>query len=191
MLPSMEIIALYIGLATVIGSIVGAFISTLLGRFQTVSSFRQDWINSLRLTFAEILLQCEKYTDIAYQDNSEAYLEKIELVRAISKVKLFLNINEELSSSLIGKIENIPKDFMGKKGGTDDFAIIKPEIEILMQNILKEEWNRVRDGEIIWKLKKFSKAGNFLKSNSYPRWQIIFLFLLLLALEYLLLCTAL
>lgn len=140
----MEIIALYIGLATVIGSISSAFISTLLGRFQKVSSFRQDWINSLRLTFADILLQCEKYTDVAYQNNEEAYREKIELVRRISRVKLFLNLKEDLSSSLVQKIEDIPYDYMGKSGGASEFAKVKPEMERIMQDILKENETGVR-----------------------------------------------
>ena len=181
-MPPMEIIALYIGLATVIGSIIGAFISTLLGRFQKVSSFRQDWINSLRLTFADILLQCEKYTDVAYQNNEEAYREKIELVRAISKVKLFLNLKEDLSSCLVQKIENIPYDYMGKSGGAKDFEAVKPEIEKVMQDILKEEWNRVRDGEFIWKFKKIIKIRPLMEVNSYPRWQCVVLLVALLVL---------
>lgn len=178
----MEIIALYIGLATVVGSIIGAFISTLLGRFQKVSSFRQDWINSLRLTFADILLQCEKYTDVAYQNNEEAYREKIELVRAISKVKLFLNLKEDLSSSLIQEIENIPYEYMGKSGGAQKFASVKPDIEKVMQDILKEEWNRVRDGEFLWKLKKLIKIKPLMVTNSYPRWQGIVLLVAILVL---------
>lgn len=181
-MPKMEIIALYIGLATVVGSIIGAFISTLLSRFQKVSSFRQDWINSLRLTFADILLQCEKYTDVAYQDNKKSYQEKIELVRAISKVKLFLNLKEDFSSSLIQKIENIPYDYMGKSGGAKEFALIKPEIEKVMQDILKDEWNRVRDGEFVWKIKKFIKIKPLMVVDSYPRWQGIILLLALLVL---------
>jgi len=181
-LPPMEIIALYIGLATVVGSIIGAFISTLLSRFQKVSSFRQDWINSLRLTFADILLQCEKYTDVAYQNNEEAYQEKIELVRAISKVKLFLNLKEGLSSSLVEKIENIPYDYMGRSGGAKDFASVKPDIEKVMQDILKEEWNRVRDGEFLWKFKKFIKIAPLMAINSYPRWQCLVLLVALLVL---------
>ena len=181
-MPPMEIIALYIGLATVVGSIIGAFISTLLSRFQKVSSFRQDWINSLRLTFADILLQCEKYTDVAYQNTEEAYREKIELVRAISKVKLFLNLKEGLSSSLIKKIDNIPYEYVGKSGGSKAFASVKPEIEKVMQDILKEEWNRVRDGEFLWKFKKFIKVKPLMVINSYPRWQCIVLFAALLIL---------
>lgn len=178
----MDIIALYIGLATVLGSIIGTFISTLLGRFQKVSAFRQEWINSLRLTFAQILLQCEKYTDVAHQNNEEAYRERIELVREISKVKLFLNLKEDLSRSLVQKIENIPYDYLGKNGGAREFGKVKPEIERVMQDILKEEWNRVRDGEFIWKLKKIVKIKPLMALNTYPRWQGIVLLVALLIL---------
>lgn len=177
----MEIIALYIGMATVFGSLVGAFLSTLLSRSQKISSFRQEWINSLRNSFVDILSLSEKYTDVAYQDNEESYLRKIELSQAIFRVKLLLNLKENLSASLIGIIEKIPENKWSKSNEGPQFKEIRPEIEKLMQSILKDEWNRVRDGEWLWRLKnrKFLVA-----LHTYYRWQGILLLMLIFILVF-------
>lgn len=174
----MDIIALYIGLATVIGSIIGSFISTLLGRSQKVSSFRQDWINSLRSVFSEVLLQAEVFTDVAYQDNEEAYREKVKLLKAIYQSKVFLNLNEEPSQNLVKAIEEIPEIYMGKKGGSEIFKKNRHKIEDLMRDILKEEWDRVRDGELLWKTKRYLKKRFKSEPVSYHE-LVVIVFLLL------------
>lgn len=147
-------VAIYVGLGTVIGSLIGIFISFLLGRAQAISTFRQDWINSLRDVFSDVLLQAEVFTDVAYQDNEEAYREKVELLKAIYKAKVFLNLKEEPSQKLIRQIEALPDEYMGKTGGSKEFKSNRHEIEALMRTILKEEWDRVRDGEFKWNIKK-------------------------------------
>lgn len=147
-------VAIYVGLGTVIGSLIGIFISSLLGRAQAISTFRQDWINSLRDVFSDVLLQAEVFTDVAYQDNEAAYREKVELLKAIYKAKVFLNLKEEPSQKLIRQIEALPDEYMGKTGGSKEFKSNRHEIEALMRTILKEEWDRVRDGEFKWNIKK-------------------------------------
>jgi hypothetical protein len=147
-------VAIYVGLGTVIGSLIGIFISSLLGRAQAISTFRQDWINSLRDVFSDVLLQAEVFTDVACQNNEEAYREKVELLKAIYKAKVFLNLKEEPSQKLIRQIEALPDEYMGKAGGSKEFKSNRHEIEALMRTILKEEWDRVRDGEFKWNIKK-------------------------------------
>jgi hypothetical protein len=150
-------VAIYVALGTVIGSLIGVFISSQLGRDQTISSFRQDWINSLRSVFSDVLLQAEIFTDVAYQDNEESYREKVKLLKAISQAKVFLNLNEAPSQDLIKSIEEIPELYMGKNGGSKLFKESRHKIEASMRDILKEEWDRVRDGEIKWKIKRYLK----------------------------------
>ena len=36
-----------------------------------------------------------------------------------------------------------------------------------MQDLLKEVWNRVRDGELIW------SANKYIKSKEWPKWVIL------------------
>lgn len=150
-------VAIYVALGTVVGSLIGIFISSLLGRAQTISTFRQDWINSLRSVFSDVLLQAEVFTDVAYQNNEEAYREKVVLLKAIYQAKVFLNLNEGPSQNLIESIEEIPDKYMGKSGGAKLYKENRHLIEEAMRDILKEEWNRVRDGELLWKAKRYLK----------------------------------
>ena len=91
----------------------------------------------------------------------------MELLKAIYKVKVFLNLNEEPSQKLIGKIEELPSKYMGKPGGSNEFKSNSHEIEALMRIILKEEWDRVRDGEAKWKIKKHLKKRFTAEPLSY------------------------
>ena len=160
-------IGLYIGLGTVLGALVGSFISTLLTREHKISTFRQEWIDKVRNVLSETLTQGEVYTDVAYQNNEEAYREKVKLIGLICQLKLFLNRAEEPSRTVLEKIEGIPEDYFGKPGGSQEYAKLKNELADLMQNLLKEEWNRVRDGELIW------NANKYIKRKEWPKWAIL------------------
>ncbi len=149
------------------GALVGGFISTLLTREHKISTFRQEWINNVREVLSEILTQGEIYVGVAYQDNEEAYREKVKLIEVIYKAKLFLNRNEDLSKTLIKKIETIPEDYFGKRGKKLEYANLKKELSILMQDLLKEEWKRVRDGELIW------KANKCISEKGWPQWAML------------------
>jgi len=170
-------VALYVGFGTVIGSFIGIFFSSLLGRAQKISTFRQDWINSLRNVFADILLQAEVFTDVAYKDDEEAYREKVKLLNAIYKTKVFLNLNEAPSERLVEIIEQMPDEYIGKSGGSRAYKDSRNVIEELMRDILKEEWNRVRDGEVRWKVKKYLSKRFKKEPVSYHELKILLILL--------------
>ncbi len=153
----MENLPYYLGLATVIGTILGGFISTMILRSHKITGYRQDWINSLRNNFINILSQCDIYLGIAYKKDCEnplePYNEKIKLVRYIHEAKLFLNKDEKLVKDLLQILEPLPEKYFEKENQRQSYEKDKKEIAILMQDILKNEWNRVRDGEFLWKLK--------------------------------------
>lgn len=170
-------VALYVGLGTVIGSLIGIFFSSILGRAQKISTFRQDWINSLRNVFADILLQAEVFTDVAYKDDEEAYREKVKLLNAIYRTKVFLNLNEAPSERLVEIIEKLPDEYIGKSGGSNAYKDSRHVIEELMRDILKEEWNRVRDGEVRWKVKKYLSKRLKKEAVSYHELKILVILL--------------
>ncbi|MEQ5803036.1 hypothetical protein [Halomonas sp. H10-9-1] len=166
-MESSDQIGLYIGLGTVFGALIGSFISTLLTREQKISTFRQEWIDKVRGILSEILTQGEVYTDVAYKNDEEAYREKVKLIGLICHSKLFLNRTEEPSKSLLEQIEGIPDEYIGKTGGSQKYSMVKSELAELMQDLLKQEWNRVRDGELIW------RANQHMKKNDWPKWLIL------------------
>lgn len=133
-------------------TIFGILISSALLRGHKIIEFRQNWINSLRIIFYDTMDQVEKYLEIAYKgDIEEVYIEKVKLLSQIYKIKMHMNRKEKMYLDLIELLENLQFKYKG-------FPLIKTEYEldkkitteiitVMMQDILKNEWDRVRDGE--------------------------------------------
>ena len=97
---------IYIG----VGAVLGAFITTFLSRAQTISGFRQQWINDVRDCFSLLLNKSDNYADSVLENKSELTKEglesktadkKRELLHDINKVKLYLNREEKEHKTLL------------------------------------------------------------------------------------------
>ncbi|MEZ8343085.1 hypothetical protein AB4371_16150 [Vibrio sp. 10N.261.51.A3] len=148
-------ITLFIGLATVAGAIIGVFLTALLSRASLTSGLRQNWINSVREIFSKYLSLAEKWTDIPDRNSEEAYWARLELIEYVYQAKLHLNENESKSKELMKLLESVPETYKDMQCAAKKFQSEKEKIATLMQEVLKEEWNRVRDGEILWSINKF------------------------------------
>lgn len=155
---------LFIGIAATLGALLGVFVAGLLSRSSATSALRQDWINSLRGVMSDFLTHAEKWVDIPDKNSEEAYWAKIELLGHVHKAKLYLNEKEASSEALMRRMEGLTDKYKDMGQASKDFQAEKQEIAALMQGILKEEWNRVRDGEILWSVNKV------LKVLSLPEW---------------------
>ncbi|MBV1916241.1 MAG: hypothetical protein KUG72_12705 [Pseudomonadales bacterium] len=164
-MPDNNSITLFLGIAATAGTFFGIFVTALLSRASATSSLRQNWINSLRSVFSKFLTSAEKWVNIPDKNSEEAYFSKIEVMEQVHQAKLFLNQQEKQHQDIMSEMENLiityskkdqsPKEYQEKE---------KPIISSLMQGILKEEWNRVRDGEILWSI------NNFFKFIKLPEW---------------------
>lgn len=161
-----ESITLIVGIAAVVGTFLGIFITALLSRASGTSNLRQNWINSVRTIFAKYLSLAEKWTDIPDRTSEEAYWARLELIEYVYQAKLYLNEGEKKSQELMALIENIPIKYKNTEAvsANDEYLSDKQKVVELMQNILKDEWNRVRDGEILWTLNKL------FESLCFPKW---------------------
>jgi len=174
-------INLFVGIAAIAGAFLGIFVTALLSRASVTSTLRQDWINSLREVLSKFLTHAEKWIDIPDKTSEEAYWAKIELVECVHQAKLYLNEKENNSRDLMMKMEALPEKYGKMEHATRSYQDEKPEITSLMQDILKEEWNRVRDGEILW------SVNNFFKVIGLPNWfhlsriRMFWLFVLILS----------
>lgn len=133
------------------GTLFGIVISSMFNRSHKILEYRQEWINSLRIIFFETMDHVELYLNIAHEgDTARVCLEKNKLLSQIYKIKMYMNRNEYMYISLIELLEMLPCKYEGKilnKSDYDDCIKDKSQITLLMQDILKAEWNRVRDGE--------------------------------------------
>lgn len=157
-------VALLVGAGAVAGTFLGIFVTALLSRASTTSSLRQNWINSLRDVLSKYLTHAEIFIDVPDKNSEEAYRAKIALMEFMHQAKLYLNENEDNSKKLLKIMQELPGKYAKEKNATKTYQDEKPIISSLMQDILKEEWNRVRDGEILWSL------NNFFRFINLPSW---------------------
>jgi hypothetical protein len=157
-------VALLVGAGAVAGTFLGIFVTALLSRASATSSLRQNWINSLRDVLSKYLTHAEVYIDVPDKNSEEAYKAKIALMEFMHQAKLYLNENEENSKNLLKIMQELPGKYAKEENDPKAYQDEKPKISSLMQDILKEEWNRVRDGEILWSM------NNFFRFINLPSW---------------------
>jgi hypothetical protein len=163
-LSSKEAIAALIGVigalvAAVIGGFV-AFISLIVNKEQSVSGFRQAWIDALRQDIANLLAHVigAHGTSITQQSGDRQLWGRIRedfvgMNETIARIKLRLNPNEsrkgekEATQKVLAALDGIDKTF---QSDNPNWVKLKEHIDSLIDNsrvILKENWDRVRSGE--------------------------------------------
>ena len=145
-----------VAVASGVGALIGIFITASLGHARATLELRQNWINSLREVLARFLTESQKYVDVADQDTKERYEQKIALMATVHQAKLYLNQREEVSGELLKVMEAVYKNYAGDSHASRDYESEKASISKSMQSILKSEWNRVRDGEVLWSFNEFT-----------------------------------
>ena len=157
-------VTLLVGAGATAGALLGIFMTALLSRASTTSSLRQNWINSLREVLSKYLTHAETFINVPDKNSEEAYKAKIALIEYVHQAKLYLNENEKKSSDLLKLMQELPVKYTNMEHAAREYQKEKPAISSLMQEILKEEWNRVRDGEILWSI------NNFFRLIRLPKW---------------------
>lgn len=157
-------VTLLVGAATVAGAFIGIFATALLSRASAISTLRQEWINSLRSVLSQYLTSAEVFVDVPDKNSEEAYKAKIALIEVIHQAKLYLNENEKKSKELLAIMQDLPTKYTSEPHAARTYQTEKPKISSLMQEILKEEWSRVRDGEILWSI------NNCFRFAHFPAW---------------------
>ena len=164
-----EIVSFLPPMATVTAAAIAgvvAFVVSVLTKEHKVSEFRQSWIDSVRNDISELLAMfnlLEAVFDIeAGQsvDKNEAvnifwakhYSELANIQALVNRVVLRLNKTEH--SVLIEKLGELEKSL--NKGHAVGLPIIDA-IMIETSSVLKVEWEKVKNGEMVFQaLKRFS-----------------------------------
>ncbi|MBK6961567.1 MAG: hypothetical protein IPH23_10505 [Gammaproteobacteria bacterium] len=160
-------VTLLVGVGATAGAFLGIFVTALLSRANATSTLRQDWINSIRAVLSKYLTHAEIFIDVPDKKSKEAYKAKIALLEYVHQAKLYLNEGESKSRDLLKLMQELPNKYSKEEHATREYQTEKPKISSLMQDVLKEEWNRVRDGEILWSI------NNFFKMIRLPKWLYI------------------
>lgn len=117
-----------------------------------VSANRQQWINTLRDTVAELLALLGASSHASSQqamDNKQVYQANLRNGLLHNKILLLLNPNEQDHSDLMKLLTEILQAAVIMQrnlspANIEAFTVIESRIVALMQAILKREWERVK-----------------------------------------------
>jgi hypothetical protein len=145
--------------AAIIAGVV-AFLSLIITKEQSVSDFRQQWIDALRKDIAIIVGRVIAIhgESIKHKDNHDALWANLKgdltgFNRVIVRIRLRLNPNEKrekegpATKAVLDTLEKLKSVFASPK---PHFHELDGLVNVLVDNaqlILKENWDRVREGE--------------------------------------------
>lgn len=163
---------------TAVGAIVAAMIgalmvliSTILSKEQKTSEFRQSWVDSLRSELAEFAGSASllihyaehnaKKTDEEVMQFLSSNHDRLERLKSLA-MSITLRLNPKEHQELIKIVDRFLDDLIEEtKGQTDDLVNTSPTEQRFIeesQRILKEEWARVKKGEVGFRLVKYGSA---------------------------------
>lgn len=110
---------------------------------QIVAPMRQAWINSLRDMIAEISSSALHYYRAGFEDREDAEYKR--LTELEERISLMLNFMEDDHKKLHDLIRKMLNALSRGKEGDGEFITTHPEVLALSRDILKREWNRVKE----------------------------------------------
>lgn len=153
---AMIIVALITGLVS--------FVNLILAKEQKTSEFRQAWIDGLREDLASFFAAARAYTrntasnKLGYGDIfSEKELNEFryEVANTFYKIKLRLNPNESEHIKLLELLENAIKmqnQILANQTTDIDAITYFDQATEYARPVLKNEWRRVKNGEIPYRI---------------------------------------
>ena len=146
--------------AAIIGGGV-AYISLVISKEQKISDFRQALIDSLRLessTCVSLLIKLHSYLLMKSEGNeigiNDVLPDIAELNIALNSLHMRLNPKNKDSKDLMLAIEEIENYFNSTEGVLEELKPLIDKIRPLSKIILKNEWDRARDGETWFRASK-------------------------------------
>ena len=144
--------------ATVAGAI--SLTSLIVSKENKTSEFRQLWIDSLRSELSAFIshsIEIRRHrewgrenSDKGWETISESYKT---INESITRIRLRLNPTEKLSKKVLNLLKEYEKAFAGKGVPKDDeFNKLNHEFVEASQQLLKAEWKRVRNGEVVFQI---------------------------------------
>ncbi|WP_163575095.1 hypothetical protein [Halomonas faecis] len=155
------------------GSVLAALIVLFSGwlqqkisRASTVSGYRQKWIQDIRKAFSEYMDELEKLSDMASANSNPGHsfgarstiLEDTRPIRKFRNyLRLYTNPGEhehleilEEAKSLEGYLTDTARNVLK----LNEYERRRDELTRMFQNILKDEWDRVKMGELRWRVRR-------------------------------------
>jgi hypothetical protein len=158
-------------IAVIVAAIIAgwvAFFSLIISKEHTVSDFRQKWIDELRKDIAVVVacvsgIHGASMAQRTYLDPLWANV-KTDLTRfdeAVARIRLRLNPEEKrkkerlATKAVLGALEMLESIFADSEPQFHQLPALVTTVVTNSQVILKENWKRVRSGELIYRVTKW------------------------------------
>ncbi len=139
-------------LISLVAVIIGPIITLKVAKRQIVSPIRQKWIDELREVVSEYLSECQQLIILGKDGmlNSEQTDESLftRLLYLEQKLRLMLNPKEDNHNRLLEIIRTLTEDIHHGHSNLLEFGATVREATEATQAILKQEWIRVKHGDI-------------------------------------------
>lgn len=133
---------------------VGPFISLHVAKRQVRSSLevanrqitgpmRQAWINALRDLLSELCSSAHHYFVTGFEDRKDDEYQR--LTHLETKIQLMLNAKEDDHIQLEKLIREMVSSLERGKDGDAVFVAVHPKVIALSRQVLKREWNVVKE----------------------------------------------
>jgi hypothetical protein len=154
---------------TVIAALIVLFSGWLqqyISRASIVSGYRQKWIQDIRAVFLKYLEQLDLLADKGSElkesnEKLESISEALSIIRPVRHNRhaliLFLNPREKEHKQLIKNIDVIESYLLNNPPNElnlHHYETLRNSLVLEFNDSLKEEWNRVKKGEALWKLSR-------------------------------------
>jgi hypothetical protein len=110
---------------------------------QIVAPMRQAWINELRELLAELSSSALHYYLAGFEDRTDQEYQRLTFIE--SKIKFMLNAKESDHQRLEQDIRHLIVSLQQHPGFVDDFPEMHDSVVALSREVLKREWNRVKE----------------------------------------------
>lgn len=158
--------------AAVIAGIV-ALLGLIISKESKVSEFRQQWIDALRADIAAVIRYGHSmYSRTSFSSEQQGGQHPWDMIRqdfaalteAMARIRLRLNNKEQESAALLAALNKHAAAV--KRGVTNDDARDELNVEKAITSasdelvaaanvVLKQEWNRVRSGERVYRVARW------------------------------------
>jgi hypothetical protein len=155
-----------VAIGAITASVIAGIISLLgliISKEQKTSDFRQAWIDELRKEISNLISHANAIHGFSLtspkaiaEQWKEVRDDFVGINRATAMVRLRLNPKEKPSIEILKTIEEIEK--LLTPGNSPDYRVLNDiEKKLVRQTstVLKMEWNRVRHGEMAYRVAKY------------------------------------
>lgn len=161
----------FIALGTIAAALISgtvAFLNLIISKEQSVSEFRQKWIDSLREELADFLSSCESMgvqaqllankaqkAEVTVEEIAER-MQRFAAKASATYYRILMRLNPSEHTELIKKVKNVEEALSDPNimSNVKCYGNLCAQVNEEAHSVLKKEWSRVKSGENIYRIIK-------------------------------------